>query len=115
MQDLVECGASELYPRILEMADRAEVHAALPPAKSRYLQMLLAARARSFAENPEAITEHAAVDVPLRLFPRVVEIAATADFSPQALDEAVRLEVAATSAGRLMSEWALLRAFLLRR
>jgi hypothetical protein len=111
--DLEEHGLAALYPRLLELAAIAEVRRALPPAKARYLQMLLAARERPPTLLEEQGVREAVIDVPMRLFPRVHDVADHPALTPRDLDEALQLEVAATSDGRVMSEWAALAALRL--
>lgn len=105
------------YPRLLAFADAASVRRALPAAKATYLQMLLVARSRSATlPDPQNGISDMVVDVPLRLFPRVIDVVTEMDaVGPLQLDEALRLEVAAASDGRTMSEWAALAALGLNR
>jgi hypothetical protein len=115
VRDLSELGRSDLYPPLLELAGSARVRPGLPTAKARYLQMLLAARERSgFMPDSERGGNDTVVDVPLRLFPRVLDVV-NEGFDAQQLDEAIRLEVAAVADGRTMSEWAALSALRLSR
>lgn len=104
--DLEEHSLALLYPRLLELAAIAEVRQALPPAKAHYLQVLLAARERPATPLEEQAAREAVIDVPLRLFPRVHDVVDHLVLAPHDLDEALQLEIAAISDGRLMSEWA---------
>jgi hypothetical protein len=115
VRDLSELDLSDLYPPLLELAASARVRRGLPTAKARYLQMLLAARERpGFMSDSERGGSDAVVDVPLRLFPRVLDVVNEC-FDARQLDEAIRLEVAAVADGRTMSEWAALSALRLSR
>jgi hypothetical protein len=116
VRDLADVGVASLYPRLLALASTTRVRRALPPAKARYLQVLLAAldhRSELTAEEHGA--SEAVIDIPLRLFPRVVDVVPSAQLDASALDEALRLEVAAVGSGRSMSEWAALAALGLSR
>lgn len=116
VRDLADVGVASLYPRLLALAATTRVGRALPAAKAHYLQVLLAALDRG--SEPTA-KEHGAketvIDIPLRLFPRVVDVVPSAQLDANALDEALRLEVAAVGTGRSMSEWAVLAALGLSR
>jgi hypothetical protein len=116
-RDLTAAGELMTYPRLLAFADAASVRRALPAAKATYLQMLLVARSRSATlPDPQNGISDMVVDVPLRLFPRVIDVVEEMDaVGPLQLDEALRLEVAAASDGRTMSEWAALAALGLNR
>jgi|SRR6266545_4423738 len=118
--DLVTLGRRQLYKPLLALVGSATVNRPLPPAKARYLQMLLAARAGALRTDapgaPIAIdgTDGAGdtvVDVSLRLFPRVLDVAEQLTTScAEELIEALALEIAAVSDGRTMSEWAAVAA-----
>jgi hypothetical protein len=115
VRDLSELGRSDLYPPLLELVASARIRRGLPTAKARYLQTLLAARERpGFMPDSERGGSDTVVDVPLRLFPRVLDVV-NEGFDAQQLDEAIRLEVAAVADGRTMSEWAALSALRLSR
>jgi hypothetical protein len=111
--DLAALGRSGLYKPLLVAAPEATVTRPLPGAKARYLQMLLAARLykRATADTTDG---NSVVDVPLRLFPRVIEVVDQLTASGDAeLAEALELEIAAVSDGRTMCEWAALAALRL--
>jgi hypothetical protein len=115
VRDLSELGRTDLYPPLLELAASARVRRGLPTARARYLQMLLAARDwPGFMPDSERGGSDTVVDVPLRLFPRVLDVV-NESFDAQQLEEAIRLEVAAVADGRTMSEWAALSALRLSR
>ncbi len=120
--DLVTLGRRQLLQALLALVGSATVNRPLPPAKARYLQMLLAARAGALPtaapDAPIAIGTDGAgdtiVDVPLRLFPRVLDVAEQLTAcGAEELIEALALEIAAVSDGRTMSEWAALAALRL--
>jgi hypothetical protein len=115
LRDLEAVGRASLYPRLLALAEPARVRRALPQAKARYLQFLVGARERSRGGSHDGCGGDVTIDVPLRLFPRVVDVAEDADLDATALCEALRLEIAAVSDGRTMSEWAALAALALSR
>jgi hypothetical protein len=116
VRDLEELGLASLYPQVLSLAGGTRVRRSLPPAKARYLQVLLAALdRRADAAAEDGGMGEAVIDIPLRLFPRVVDILACAQLDACALDEALRLELAAAGTGRSMSEWAALAALSLSR
>jgi hypothetical protein len=115
--DLVALERPRLYEPLLTAATAVRVARPLPAAKARYLQMLVAALDRCQADAADAdapVDSDVVVDVPLRLFPRVIDVA---DELPTCGDdevaEALRLEIAAASTGRTMSEWAALTALRL--
>jgi hypothetical protein len=109
VRDLRELGRSAMYPRLIETAAVTGIRRALPAARARYIQMLLAAthRGPSGAEREPATTD-VVIDVPLRLFPRVLDVVADTAFEPTEVRDALKFEIAAASEGRSMSEWAAL-------
>jgi hypothetical protein len=113
VRDLADVGLLATYPRLLEFAGSARVERALPPSKSRYLQMLLAALDRPTPLDRDGDATDAVIDVPVRLFPRVLDLGDGSPLGACELDEALRLEVAAASNGRPMSEWAAVAALRL--
>jgi hypothetical protein len=117
IRDLAALGQLHVYERLLALATTTPVSRALPAAKARYLQMLLATRDRQAVPLDAAGGGgDAMVDVPLRLFPRVIDVVdEVASAGPEQLAEALQFEVAAASDGRTMSEWAALAALSLSR
>lgn len=114
IRDLTELDHLAIYPRLLEVAASTPVSRALPPAKARYLRMLVAARDRTAVVDADSAADETVVDVPLRLFPRVLDaVDLIASAGTDQLAEALRLEIAAVSDGRMMSEWAPLAALRL--
>lgn len=112
--DLTAIGRCDLYQPLLAVARVTSVTRPLPPAKAQYLRMLLAARDRRDGADAAADGGKIGVDVPLRLFPRVLDVAhEIASFGDRELEEALTLEIAAVSDGRTMSEWAVLAALRL--
>ena len=113
--DLDALGRLQLYDQLLATAATAPVRHVLPPAKARYLQMLVAARDRDpTVLDPATRAGEVVVDVPLRLFPRVTAVASEiACAEGDELSAALTLEIAATSDGRTMTEWASLSALRL--
>jgi hypothetical protein len=115
--DLAALGRAEFYEQLLALAERTTLTLPLPGAKADYLQMLLASRGRQ--QVPGIATGTALetiVNVPLRLFPRVADIAYNlASSGEEELVEALALEIGAVSEGRTMSEWAALAALRLSR
>jgi hypothetical protein len=114
VRDLDELGRLSIYPQLLEIAAATRMKRALPAPKARYVQMLLAASGGlPVAVSTEPRTSDAIIDVPLRLFPRVLDVVEGTAFGATALDDAVRLEIASVSDGRSMVEWAALTALRL--
>lgn len=96
----------DLFPGLLAAAAQQRFTVPLPGPYRRYRASLLAVAARQVDDaEPEAT-----VTVPLRFFPRVLELAYERAFNASALDEAITLELAALCIGRTMSEYALLFA-----
>jgi len=113
LEDLTELGIVSLFPRLLALCEVARVRRALPPAKARYLQVLLGARERRLECAGRGGAGSVTVDVPMRLFPRVLDAVPSAELSAIALAQALELEIAAVSEGRTMIEWTALAALTL--
>ena len=113
LRDLADLGLTAAYPKLLAAAAETPIRRALAPAKANYLQMLIAALDHPVTHDGERTRTDAIVDVPLRLFPRVLDVAEAALLGPDELAQALRLEIASTSDGRTMSEWAALAALRL--
>jgi hypothetical protein len=113
LRDLAALPAS-ILDQLLAEAATATIVRSLPPAKSRYLQLLLSARTHTpvWAFDVKRGVEQIA-DVPLRLFPRVLDVANLERQGDRELEQSLGLEIAAASEGRTMSEWAALRALRL--
>lgn len=120
VRDLATFGRDDLYPPILATAAAVTVTESLPPAKARYLRMLVVSRdrvgneldaPRGASHEADDARDDVVVDVPLRLFPRVARVAdAVANATEDDLAEALALEIAAVSDGRTMCEWAAVAA-----
>jgi hypothetical protein len=107
LRDLADLDRLGLYARVLDRAARTPVRRPLSPAKARYLQMLVTARDRPpVPSGADSSKNKAVVDVPLRLFPRVLDIVDEAILGDCDLHAALQIEIAAVSDGRTMSEWA---------
>lgn len=104
LADLTGLGRAELFPELLTTAGRQRFLQALPGSYRRYRASLLSACPREYRELE--LGEPAAV--PLRFFPRVLELDYDKSLTRAALDEAIILELGALCAGRTMSEYALL-------
>jgi len=100
-------GAAHLWATVITAAKSATV-ATVAPTNARYLRALTFGRLQADTSSAPALEPQ--VDVPVRLFPRVLEIEPTEALTPDALEEALLLEVAAIGSGRLMIEWVLLHA-----
>lgn len=108
--DLRQAGASDSWVAILAVARTTQITAVAAPYAG-YL------RALTFGRLGHAATRDAAtiVDVPLRLFPRITAIDPADALTVAKLEEALLLEIAAISTGRLMTEWVLSAALTARR
>jgi hypothetical protein len=116
VHDLAAVGYPQLYERLLTVAGKIPVRRALPAAKARYLQMLIAARDLDPLHATADGASGAIVDVPYRLFPRVTAIVdEIVSAGVDHLAEALTLEIAAVADGRTMSEWTALAALRLSR
>jgi hypothetical protein len=108
--DLRRAGAARDWEEIVAIARRSQVSAVAAPYAT-YLRSLTFGRLRG---SPVA-DDDAVIDVPLRLFPRVAAIDYAQALTVANLEEALLLEVAAVSSGRIMTEWVLGTALTVRR
>lgn len=104
--DLKLIRQADRFADLLVAAQRQRFVAPLPGAYGRYQASLL--RTRRHRLNNVELDEPVAV--PLRFFPRILELDYDEALDPMAIDEAVALELAALCSGRTMTEYALLFA-----
>jgi hypothetical protein len=106
--ELRGAGSAGLWPTVVAAA-RGSTIVAVAPTHTRYLRALTFGRLRMNTPNASD-TGDQPLDVAVRLFPRVLEVAPEEALTTAALAEALVLEIAAVGSGRLMIEWVLLRA-----
>ncbi len=92
--------------RLLKQAESERFGGAVAAPLAHYLRQLWRTRPRSL--DPLELEEP--IDVPLRFFPRVLSVDTTEALIPERLEQALVLERAAVSAGRTMTEYALVHA-----
>jgi hypothetical protein len=100
-----QCWEHRLEP-LLRQAEAERITNAVAAPLADYLQHLRTTRPRSF----DPLELEGPIDLPLRLFPRITSVDTTHVLTPERLEKALVLERAAVSAGRTMTEYALLRA-----
>lgn len=101
--DLESLNRSDLFNSLLGNAKQQRFIAPLPGPYRRYRASLLQTEPRELDEDE--LDEPKVV--PLRFFPRVLEINYAEALTADAIDEGRTLELAALCAGRTMSEYAL--------
>jgi hypothetical protein len=94
---------------LLEHVAASRITAAVAAPYAPYLRALWCTRPRE--PLPQELEEP--IDVPLRLFPRVLTVSPGEALKASRLREAIAIERAAVAAGRTMSEYALLFAAVL--
>lgn len=108
LDDAASLGLSEgeaLSP--LRAAAERPDRVALPPSLARYARSLIDRRPLTSGERTVEGPRYVAL--PVRLTARVTRLDLAAVLVAEHLDEAIRLEAAAASSGRTLSEWALLK------
>jgi hypothetical protein len=105
-RDLAALGRKRGLEGLLRQAESERISGAVAAPLAPYLRQLWRTRPRSL--DPLELEEP--IDVPLRFFPRVLSVATTGALVPERLGQALILERAAVSAGRTMTEYALLHA-----
>jgi hypothetical protein len=105
-RDLAELGKAFAVPALAEDPEEARISSPIAAPMAGYLRTLWNLRPRTI----DPLELEAPIDVPLRLFPRVLEIDPREALTPSRLGQALSLERAAVAAGRTMSEYALLIA-----
>lgn len=101
-QDIVRLGREDEFSALVVAAEDARIATPIAPAYARYLRALTSNR--DDTRDNDRLEEP--VDLPLRLFPRVLEITPEVALREERLHQAVSLERAAVCAGRTMSEYA---------
>ncbi len=104
--DLAAHGQENKFDQLLRQAETERITGSVAAPLANYLRQLWTTRARSF--DPLELEEP--IDVPLRLYPRVLNVDTAQVLTRLRLGKALVLERAAVSAGRTMTEYALLRA-----
>jgi hypothetical protein len=106
LEDFQLIHQTDLYPGLVAAAAQQRFSAPLQGSFRRYRASLLAVAPRQ-GDNAEL---EATLTVPLRFFPRVLNLDYARAFNAEALEEAISLELGALCVGRTMSEYALLFA-----
>lgn len=88
----------------LDSAADSLIRLALPASTARYVRSLVAQLAIERPREAEGMRQLA---LPVRLTARAAALDLTKVLDARDLDEAIRFEIAATSCGRTMSEWAM--------
>jgi hypothetical protein len=102
-EDIAQLGRGDEFHALVLTAAGARVAVPTAPTYARYLRALAGNRANT-VDEADRLEEP--VDLPLRLFPRVLEITPDAALREDRLRQGVALERAAVCAGRTMSEYA---------
>jgi len=106
--ELTACGREDLWSRIVAAARATRVES-VASTYARYMRSLTVGRRQAHAASATTASS-GPIDVPLRLFPRVLTIDQADALTSCSLQEALLLEVAALASGRLMTEWVALTA-----